>query len=148
MEMENGKQIDAHIFTTQRRELFYYGCGYTRPQMEMEKGHRNYHFSSPLCLITSQPTDSGIFYDENDKRNGNNVQVDQSLMDIDYGWTGEPLMKTITLVAGGFINGDTMRYKCYGHDFPALCVSILKSFKQCKFHLKRKELALLKQFHR
>ena len=68
-----------------------------------KKGHRNYHCSSPLCLITLQPTDSGNFYDENAKRNGNNVQVDQSSMDIDYRWSGEPLMKTITFVAGGLV---------------------------------------------
>ena len=55
-------------------------------------------------------------------------------MDIDYGWNGEPLMKTITFVAGGFINGDTMRYKCHEHELPR---HVLKSFKQSKFQLKR-----------
>ena len=46
-------------------------------------------------------------------------------MDIDYGWSGELLMKTITPVAGGFINGDTMRYKRQEHEPSGLCVKII-----------------------
>ena len=81
MEMENGKRIDAFYNPKERVILLF---GYSRPQMEMEKGHGNYHFNSPLCLITSQPTDSGIF----------TVKVEGNS-------------------AYGFINEDTMRYKCH-----------------------------------
>ena len=76
--------------------------------MEMEKGYGNYHFNSPLCLITSQPTNSGIFTKES-----SNLEKEVLLTDVEYGWKGEPLMKTITLTADGFINEDTMRYKCH-----------------------------------
>ena len=57
------------------------------------------------------------FYEESSNlEKGNNAYVDQSSMDIDYGWNGESLMKTITLTGGGFINGGTMRYKCHEHE--------------------------------
>ena len=68
MEMENGKRIDAklcvmpamNIFTTWRRELFYYFFGYIWSQMEMELLIW-VQMEIPLCLIASQPTDSDIF---------------------------------------------------------------------------------------
>ena len=61
VEMENGKRIDA-FYNPKKRVILLFG--YIRPQMEMEKGYGNYHFNSPLCLITPQPTDSGNFYEK------------------------------------------------------------------------------------
>ena len=113
----NGKwKANRCIFYNPKKRVILL-FGYIRPQMEVEKGYGNYHFNSPLCLITSQPTDSRNFYEESSNlEKGNNAYVDQSSMGIDYGWNGEPLMKTITFIAGGFINGDTTRYKCHEHE--------------------------------
>ena len=81
--MENGKRIDAFYNPKKRVILFF---GYTRPQMEMEKNYQNYQ-NCPLCLITSQPTDSGKLMRKmaNWKREIMRAENAKSSMDIDYG---------------------------------------------------------------